>query len=166
MTAQIDPHFVLAALDDDSSCADVLIYARGQARQRGLPLRVVHVWTRRESMTDSDRLLTAALYDNLPPDEAATVERQILHDDDPARALAALSRDAALVVAAAGAIGEPRNGSPSSRTAPSPSSPPPRASRPGGDPPVDEPGRSGVIMPSSSTPRGQRAATSDPPCRS
>jgi hypothetical protein len=57
-------------------------------------------------MTDSDRLLTAALYDNLPPEEAATVERQILHDDDPARALAALSRDAALVVAAAGEIGE------------------------------------------------------------
>jgi len=57
-------------------------------------------------MTDSDRLLTAVLYDNLPPDEAAAVDRQILHDDDPARALAALSRDAALVVAAAGVLGE------------------------------------------------------------
>ena len=106
MTAQLEPPFVLAALDDDPSCAVVLAYARDQARQRGLPLRVVHVWTRREAMTDSDRLLTAALYDNLPPDEAATVERQILHDDDPARAPAALSRDAALVVAAAGELGE------------------------------------------------------------
>ena len=106
MTAQLDPPFVLAALDDDSSCAAVLAYARDQARQRGLPLRVVHVWTRREAMTDSDRLLTAALYDNLPPDEAAAVDRQILHDDDPARALAALSRDAALVVAVAGELGE------------------------------------------------------------
>jgi len=106
MTAQLEPPFVLAALDDDPSCAAVLSYARDQARQRGLPLRVVHVWTRREAMTDSDRLLTAVLYDNLSPDEAATVERQILHDDDPARALAALSRDAVLVVAAAGEFGE------------------------------------------------------------
>ena len=106
MTTQLDPPFVLAALDDDSSCAGVLAYARDHARRRGLPLRVAHVWTWREAMTDSDRLLTAALYDNLPPDEAASVERQILHDDDPARALAALSRDAELVVAAAGALGD------------------------------------------------------------
>ena len=105
MTAQLDLPFILAALDDDSSCGAVLAYARDQARQRGLPLRVVHVWTGREAMTDSDRLLTAVLYENLPPDEAATVDRQILHDDDPAHALAALSRDAALVVAA-GEFGE------------------------------------------------------------
>jgi hypothetical protein len=106
MTAQLDPPFVLAALEDDPGCAGVLAYARDQARQRGLPLRVVHVWTRREALTDSDRLLTAVLYDNLPPDEAAAVDRQILHDEDPARALAALSRDAALVVAATGELGE------------------------------------------------------------
>jgi len=106
MTAQLDPPFVLAALDHDTGCAAVLAYARDQARQRGLPLRVVHVWTRHEAMTDSDRLLTAVLYGNLPPDEAAAVDRQILHDDDPARALAALSRDAALVVAAAGRLGD------------------------------------------------------------
>ena len=106
MTTQLDPPFVLAALDDDSSCAGVLAYARDHARRRGLPLRVAHVWTWREAMTDSDRLLTAALYDNLPPDEAAAVDRQILHDEDPARALAALSRDAVLVVAAAGEFGE------------------------------------------------------------
>jgi hypothetical protein len=106
MTTQPDPLFVLAALDDDSSCAGVLTHARDQARQRGLPLRVVHVWTRLDSMAESDRLLTAILYDTLPADEAATVERQILHDDDPARALAALSHEAALVVAAAGEVGE------------------------------------------------------------
>ena len=106
MTAGLDPPFVLAALDDDASCAEVLRYARDQARRRGLPLRVVHVWTRHETMTDSDRLLTTVLYDNLPADEAAAVERQIVHGDDPARALAALSRDAALIVAAAGALGE------------------------------------------------------------
>ncbi|MCU7724895.1 universal stress protein [Actinoplanes sp. KI2] len=106
MSAQIDPSFVLAALDDDPGCVGVLAYAWEQAQQRGLPLRVVHVWTRHEAITDSDRLLTAVLYDNLPPDEAEAVERQILHDDDPARALAALSRDAALVVAAAGTLGE------------------------------------------------------------
>lgn len=106
MTVQLDPPFVLAALDDDSSAAAVLAFAWDQARRRDLPLRVVHVWTRREAMTDSDRLLTAVLYDNLPPDEAAEVDRQILHDEDPARALAALSRSAALVVAAAGELGE------------------------------------------------------------
>jgi nucleotide-binding universal stress UspA family protein len=106
MTTQLDPPIVLAALDNDAYCARVLAFARDQARQHGLPLRVVHVWTGREAMTDSDRLLTAALYDNLPPDEAASADRQILHDDDPARALAALSRDAALVVAAAGGLGE------------------------------------------------------------
>jgi hypothetical protein len=106
MTAQLESPFVLAALDDDDGCTPVLAFARDLAGQRGLPLRVVHVWTRREAMTDSDRLLTAAVYDNLPPGEAAAVDRQILHDDDPARALAALSRDAALVVAAAGRFGE------------------------------------------------------------
>ena len=106
MTAQLDQPFVLAALDDDAGCAGVLAYARAQARQRGLPLRVAHVWARQEAIADSDRLLTDVLYDNLPPGEAAAVERQILHDDDPARALAALSRDAALVVASAGTLGE------------------------------------------------------------
>jgi hypothetical protein len=107
--------FVLAAVDDDDACADVLAYARQEAHRMGLPLRVAHVWTGRESrprragpaeMAASDRLLTAILYDNLPPDEVATVERQILHDEDPARALAALSQDAALLVAAAGTLGE------------------------------------------------------------
>jgi hypothetical protein len=106
MSAPICPSFVLAALDDDAGCAGVLAYAREQARQRGLPLRAAHVWTRHEAISDGYRLLTAALYDNLPPDEAAVVERQILHDDDPARALAALTRDAAVVVAAAGTLGE------------------------------------------------------------
>ncbi|HEX5203847.1 MAG TPA: universal stress protein [Actinoplanes sp.] len=107
--------FVLAAVDDDDAGAEVLSCAREQARRLGLPLRAAHVWTGRErrpggsgptEMSDSDRLLTAILYDNLPPDEAAAVERQILHDDDPARALAALGHDAALVVAAAGTLGE------------------------------------------------------------
>ena len=106
MSAQIEPPLVLAAVDEDGSAGVVLTHAWQEARRRKLPLRVVHVWTRREAMTDSDRLLTALLYDNLPPDEAASVERQILHDDDPAQALAALSHDAALVVAAAGTLGE------------------------------------------------------------
>jgi hypothetical protein len=107
--------FVLAAVDDDGACADVLTYARQEAHRVGLPLRVAHVWTGRESrprragpaeMAASDRLLTAILYDNLAPDEAASAERQILHDEDPAHALAALSRDAALLVAAAGTLGD------------------------------------------------------------
>jgi hypothetical protein len=109
MIAEVRPSFVLAAVEDDGNCAEILAYAREQAHRQRLPLRIVHVWTRRERMADSDRLLTAALYENLPPDEADTVERQILHDDDPARALAALSRDAALLVAATGSPGETVN---------------------------------------------------------
>jgi hypothetical protein len=68
----------------------------------------VHVWTgrRADEVSDSDRLLSDVLHDHLPPGEVDTVERQILHDDDPARALAGLSREGLLlVVAAVGEVG-------------------------------------------------------------
>lgn len=100
--------YVLAAIDDDGNPATIIRYARAQARRLQLPLRVVHVWTGRDDAapssrsnlsTDADLLLSAVLYDHLPAGEPA--ERQILHDREPARALEALSNDAALLVMAA-----------------------------------------------------------------
>jgi hypothetical protein len=58
-------------------------------------------------MCDADRLLSAVLYDHLGESDAAAAEREILHDDDPARALCALSAGASLLVVAAGAGDEP-----------------------------------------------------------
>jgi nucleotide-binding universal stress UspA family protein len=104
---------VLAAIDDDNNPETILRYARAQASHLGVPLRVVHVWTGREDVAggcrmprrdrpaDADRLLSAVLYQHLPADEAQTAERQIVHDREPARALRALSDEAALLVMAA-----------------------------------------------------------------
>jgi K+-sensing histidine kinase KdpD len=94
---------VLAAIDDDGKGAAILAYARRRACRLRTPLRVVHVWTGRwyDQVSDSDRLLSDLLQD-LPPGETAAVERQILHDDDPARALIELSREAALLVMSGG----------------------------------------------------------------
>ncbi|MET3421057.1 nucleotide-binding universal stress UspA family protein [Actinoplanes tereljensis] len=101
---------VLAAIDDDAHCAAVLACSSAEAARLGLPLRVVHVWSERHigrygasgCTADSDRLLSRSVYDNLAADVAKTVERQILHDDDPARALRALSQTAAVLVVGAG----------------------------------------------------------------
>jgi hypothetical protein len=93
--------FVLAAIDDDGSAGPIVRHARAEAERLGLPLRVVHICTERERMPDADRLLSDVLFDYLPPAEAATTERQIVRDRDPAHALILLSRAAALVVVAA-----------------------------------------------------------------
>lgn len=95
---------VLAAIDDDGNGGPVLAYARGRAPALQVPLRVVHVWTGRpaDRVSDSDRLLSDVLHEHLPPGDITAVERQILHDDDPVRALMALSREGILLVMAAG----------------------------------------------------------------
>ncbi|OJF11666.1 universal stress protein [Couchioplanes caeruleus] len=102
---------VVAAVDDDGNCGPLLRYAAAEARRRSVPLRVVHVWGARGDarpgvrgcprMSDADRLLSAVLYDHLPAEVAAEAEREILHDDDPVRALVALSAGASLLVVAA-----------------------------------------------------------------
>ena len=104
---------VVAAVDDDANPPSVLAYAAAEARRRRVPLRVVHVWAesgssaagrpmcRDDRMSDADRLLTAVLYDHLPPDEAAAAERHILTDEDPVAALLALTADASLLVVGA-----------------------------------------------------------------
>ena len=102
---------VAAAIDDDHHPGPVLRYAAAQARRLGVPMRAVHVWTetlspaapclrlrRHDRMSDADQLLADVLYESLPQPEADAAERQILHDPDPVRALAALSADAALLV--------------------------------------------------------------------
>jgi hypothetical protein len=93
---------VLAAIDDDTGAAPVLAYAHEQAARLGVPLRVVHVWSDgRREMAAADHLTSGCIADLLPAGEAGFVERQIVHDDDPARALIALSREAAVLVVAA-----------------------------------------------------------------
>ncbi|MFI7542525.1 universal stress protein [Actinoplanes sp. NPDC049599] len=104
---------VVAAVDDDTCPGRVLRYAAAEARRRGVPLRVVHVWTGRptavpgvrrarlDQMSDADLLLSEVLYDHLTPAQADATEREILHDPDPGRALVALSAEAALLVVAA-----------------------------------------------------------------
>jgi nucleotide-binding universal stress UspA family protein len=103
---------VLVALDDDANTDPLVGYAVGEADRLRVPLRVVHVcteatttaqrrWTtRQDRMPDADRLLACALYRHATGAEVP-VERQILHDREPAAALAELSRSAAMLVVAA-----------------------------------------------------------------
>jgi universal stress protein family protein len=99
---------VLAAIDDDNGAGPVLAYALGRAAALGAPLRLVHVCTGHPKcggrdhaeMSDADHLMSGCLAQCVPPDEAVPVERQILHDADPVRALIALSRQARLLVVA------------------------------------------------------------------
>lgn len=106
------PTVVAAAVDDDGNPERILTFAAAKARELGVPLRVVHVWTgdgspggvrmcRHDRISDADRLLTTILYDHLPPEEAAEAEREIVHDADPVHALAQVSAQAALLVVAA-----------------------------------------------------------------
>jgi nucleotide-binding universal stress UspA family protein len=102
---------VAAAVEDDGNPGRVLRYAAARAVQLSIPLRVVHVWTggtdagarrcRPDGISDADRLLSAVLYDHLPPEAADAAEREILHYDDPVNALLALSGDASLLVVGA-----------------------------------------------------------------
>lgn len=103
---------VAAAVADDDSAGIVLRYAAAEARTLGVPLRAVHVWTGRDKpygvrmnrydrIFDGDRLLSAALYDHLPPDDAEAAERELLHDRDVAGALITLTAYSSLLVVAA-----------------------------------------------------------------
>lgn len=108
---------VAAAVDDDANADAVVRQARAEARRLGVPLRVVHVWTgsgssatgarllRHDRMCDADCLLANVLYEALPAAEADIAEREILHDSEPVRALAALSAGLSLVVVAAAVTG-------------------------------------------------------------
>ena len=94
---------VVAAIDDDGTAGRIIRYALAEARRAGVPLRVVHVWTgpqdRHDRISDSDHFLSCVLGDHLGPQDA--VEREILHDREPATALLARSQEATLLVVAA-----------------------------------------------------------------
>ncbi len=102
-----DGLFGAAAVDDDPQAGRILRCAAGRARELGVPLRVVHVWTDRGEAAErppwcrADHMVTCALYDHLPQEEAGAAEREILHDLAAGPALAALSTSAAVMVVAA-----------------------------------------------------------------
>ncbi len=99
------PKVVAAAVTDDGHGTEVLAHAWREACRAGAMLRVVHVWTGQGPTEFGiiDLLLSQALYNTLEPEAADTAEREVLHDDDPVRALLALSKEVdLLVVAAAG----------------------------------------------------------------
>jgi hypothetical protein len=97
---------------DEGNADEIIAYARTRSARLWVPLRVVHAWTERgigpaglrvlcrDRVDYADRLLSAVLHDHGPAAESTAAERQILHDDDPAHALVALSREAALLVVA------------------------------------------------------------------
>ncbi|MEU4164029.1 universal stress protein [Actinoplanes sp. NPDC026670] len=98
---------VVAAVDDDGNPDAVISFAADCARELAVALRVTYVWSSEQDpgrngvgrrMLDADLMLSSLLYGR---DGGATVERALLHDADPAAALVALSRTAALMVVAA-----------------------------------------------------------------
>lgn len=103
---------VVAAIDDDGNASQIIAYARARCAGLRVPLRVAHVWAergtgpggirmpRQERIGYADRLLAAAVHDFVPAGERPAAERHILHDNDAAHALTALSREAALLVVA------------------------------------------------------------------
>ena len=103
---------VVVGIDGSRASAAVLAFAAAAADCLGVPLRVVHVWTGRDTprgprtnrydrMGDADRLLSTVLYDHLTQDEAERAEREILHDRDAGHALVVLSSQSSLMVVAA-----------------------------------------------------------------
>jgi nucleotide-binding universal stress UspA family protein len=103
---------VAAAITDDGSSAAAVAYAQTHASEMAVPLRLVHVWTGASREADgvrmhadrpphADLLIASAAYDTLDTAEADRVEREILHDADPAAALRAFSSEALLLVVGA-----------------------------------------------------------------
>ncbi|MCM4085172.1 universal stress protein [Paractinoplanes hotanensis] len=119
------PQPVLVAVDDDDNAGSLLRRGREEADRLGVPLRATHIWSHcrppncshhrrcHRDLSEASRLLNTLLDENLA-DAGPPVERDVLHDDDPARALIELSAKASLLVigassdnrAPAGALGE------------------------------------------------------------
>jgi nucleotide-binding universal stress UspA family protein len=105
---------VLLGADDEAEAPAVIEYAFVEALVRGVTLRVVHVWAELPAAAlstvdpfaydaaaaaqDADRLMAEALagWSSRYPD--VVVRRQAMHHPDVARAMLALSADAALMV--------------------------------------------------------------------
>lgn len=101
---------VVVALDDDDNASALLRHGREVATRLGVALRVVHVWSdcrppdcphhRRchRDLDEADRLLVALLDEHLPIGTAPPIEREVLHEPDPAQALVALTASASTLV--------------------------------------------------------------------
>ncbi|MEV4283798.1 universal stress protein [Actinoplanes xinjiangensis] len=95
---------VVAAVDNDGNPATVISYAAACARELGVPLRVAYVWSAGDipatgtRMPDADLMLAGLLYDCAADGGGNEVERELLHDHDPAAALVALSHNEATLM--------------------------------------------------------------------
>jgi nucleotide-binding universal stress UspA family protein len=100
---------VLVAVDDDDNVGSVLQQGCEEARRLGVALRVAYVWSycrppdcphhRRchRDLGEASRLLNTLLDEHLT-EPGPAVERDVLHDDDPASALVELSAGASLLI--------------------------------------------------------------------
>lgn len=101
---------VLVAVDDDDNAGALLRYGCRLAARLGVSLRVAYVWSdcrppdcthhRRchRYLAEAGRVLSELLDEHLAIDEARQVEWDVLHEDDPATALVALSASASMLV--------------------------------------------------------------------
>jgi nucleotide-binding universal stress UspA family protein len=108
---------VVVALDDDGNAGVVLEQARAMATRLGVALRATYVWTdcrppdcphhRRchRDLGEASQLLTELLDEHLAIDDAAAIERDVVHGADLAEALAALGDAASVLVVGASADG-------------------------------------------------------------
>jgi nucleotide-binding universal stress UspA family protein len=108
---------VLVAVDDDDNAGAVLRYGHGLAARLGVSLRVAYVWSDcrppdcahhrhcHRQLAEADQLLSALIAEHLATAEAEQVERDVLHDADPADALVALSASASILVVGSASSG-------------------------------------------------------------
>lgn len=119
---------VVVALDDDNNAGPLLRHGCAAATRLGVALRVVHVWSdcrppdcphhRRchRDLGEADRLLSALLDEHLPDETAPPIEREILHEPDPAEALIALAASASTLVVGSSSDDPIGSGSPGATT--------------------------------------------------
>lgn len=100
---------VVVAVDDDDNAGTLLRHGREVAGRLGVPLRVTYVWSdcrppyclhhRRchRDIGEAVRLLNALVDEHLTG-PGPSVERDVIHDADPAAALAGISAGASLLV--------------------------------------------------------------------
>ena len=101
------------ALDDDDNAGALLRHGSGLAARLGVALRAVYVWSEcrppecahhrhcHRDLAEAHRLLSALLDEHLTAETTRQVEQDILHADDPAEALVALSATASILVVGA-----------------------------------------------------------------
>ncbi|MEU8233203.1 universal stress protein [Actinoplanes sp. NPDC048967] len=104
---------VLVALDDDGNPGALLRHGWSIAVALGVPLRATYVWSDcrppdcdhhrccHRDLDGASRLLTTLIDGNLSVEAALRVERDVLHDADPAEALIALSQGASMLLVGA-----------------------------------------------------------------